>query len=533
MENRAQEFADKFDKHLEPIKKLISDIKIGDWFAVGEDVSGLASGILTFITNAVASVPSEDIGQAIADMICGINWAKLTWDFAGLADEIGKQIVLGISGFSYGGSKQIAKWLGADDESIKKAKKEYDKLINHIIDKLSPHALIKRAFEKPIDFDALNNVAEKFTEFGERIALSVLSGLETVFGKTKLWKWIFGDTSFKDELDRLNNPSSGKDVSTIYGSSGGGSRKFEINADIKTDKEQAQTDVNKTITEVNKSGNTKSIGTSVTADTKNDANRIHASVSSAFSLLPKLKTGVLSTTPVEEIWRPYSNYFYANNLKTGVKTTTPFSSLYTQYSEPFAKNPLKTGVSLTKSGTQLRNETQSGFGAKNLSVGITTTSANSVFSQFESSWNKISSNKILSVGANLVVNSVKTVAGMTMALKADGGIFANGTWRPVTAYASGGTPTSGEMFLAREKGPELVGTIGGHTAVMNNNQIVSSVAAGVADAVANVMMAFSGQQRTEEPYIEVTIKSDSETLYHTVQKGKQKADRRYHVVAEF
>ena len=139
----------------------------------------------------------------------------------------------------------------------------------------------------------------------------------------------------------------------------------------------------------------------------------------------------------------------------------------------------------------------------------------------------------MSVGANLVVNSVKTVAGMTMALKADGGIFANGTWRPVTAYAGGGIPTSGEMFLAREKGPELVGTIGGHTAVMNNNQIVSSVASGVADAVANVMMAFSGQQRTEEPYIEVTIKSDSETLYRTVQKGKQKADRRYHVVAEF
>ena len=39
------------------------------------------------------------------------------------------------------------------------------------------------------------------------------------------------------------------------------------------------------------------------------------------------------------------------------------------------------------------------------------------------------------------------------------------------------------MFIAREKGPELVGKIGKHTAVINNDQIVASVASGVYDAV--------------------------------------------------
>ena len=73
--------------------------------------------------------------------------------------------------------------------------------------------------------------------------------------------------------------------------------------------------------------------------------------------------------------------------------------------------------------------------------------------------------------------------------KADGGIFA-GSWQPITAYASGGNPSFGEMFVAREAGPELVGTIGGHTAVMNNDQIVASVSAGVYQAVASAM---SGQ----------------------------------------
>lgn len=45
----------------------------------------------------------------------------------------------------------------------------------------------------------------------------------------------------------------------------------------------------------------------------------------------------------------------------------------------------------------------------------------------------------------------------------------------------------GQMFIAREAGPELVGTIGGHTAVMNNNQIVASVSDGVFNALNPVL----------------------------------------------
>ena len=39
------------------------------------------------------------------------------------------------------------------------------------------------------------------------------------------------------------------------------------------------------------------------------------------------------------------------------------------------------------------------------------------------------------------------------------------------------------MFIAREAGPELVGTIGNHTAVANNEQIISGIAGGVAAAM--------------------------------------------------
>lgn len=49
--------------------------------------------------------------------------------------------------------------------------------------------------------------------------------------------------------------------------------------------------------------------------------------------------------------------------------------------------------------------------------------------------------------------------------------------------ANGGMLNSGQMFIAREKGPELVGTYGNKTAVMNNNQIVQSVSNGVRSAI--------------------------------------------------
>ena len=49
-------------------------------------------------------------------------------------------------------------------------------------------------------------------------------------------------------------------------------------------------------------------------------------------------------------------------------------------------------------------------------------------------------------------------------------------------YAEGGFPATGQMFIAREAGPEMVGTIGNKSAVVNNEQIIAGISEGVADA---------------------------------------------------
>lgn len=136
------------------------------------------------------------------------------------------------------------------------------------------------------------------------------------------------------------------------------------------------------------------------------------------------------------------------------------------------------------------------------------------------------------VNVTAVINSLSGGGGSVRLdiMKAHGGIFSGGSWKPITRYASGGTPNvaSAELFMAREAGPELVGRIGSSTAVMNNNQIVSSVAAGVRQAVAEAIMATGGLGSNDSmPYqINVTVKTQNdEVLAKAVERGNAK--RRY------
>ena len=92
------------------------------------------------------------------------------------------------------------------------------------------------------------------------------------------------------------------------------------------------------------------------------------------------------------------------------------------------------------------------------------------------------------------------------------------TWRAtipqIPLLATGGFPEQGQMFIAREAGAELVGNIGGRTAVMNNDQIVESVSAGVYQAV---LAAFGGNNE-EGGETNIVINLDGEKIYENQQK---------------
>ena len=119
-------------------------------------------------------------------------------------------------------------------------------------------------------------------------------------------------------------------------------------------------------------------------------------------------------------------------------------------------------------------------------------------------------NKFLDFAARLTGKSTK---------KADGGVFSGGSWKPIKKYAVGGLPNMGQMFVAREAGPELVGTLGGHTAVMNNDQIVSSVSFGVAQAVKEVIQPLLKTSVGNNRPIQISL--DGKVIFDSTRKSAQ------------
>lgn len=126
----------------------------------------------------------------------------------------------------------------------------------------------------------------------------------------------------------------------------------------------------------------------------------------------------------------------------------------------------------------------------NSSVGEDTTKTTSLLSTFESRVLD-ALGKIQHACENIQINVVNNYGG--------------------DEYAGGGFPTTGEVFFARERGPELVGRIGNRTAVMNNEQIY--------EGMYRTVMAAIQQGGASQP-VEVTsiLELDGETIYKNQKK---------------
>lgn len=91
MENKAQAIADKIEKFFQPVKDIIEDFSVGDFFKAGQDTSKLVADIFNFFANAIDNVDWDGIGNNIGEFLEGIEWAKIF-------DSVGNLIWEGIQG---------------------------------------------------------------------------------------------------------------------------------------------------------------------------------------------------------------------------------------------------------------------------------------------------------------------------------------------------------------------------------------------------------------------------------------------------
>lgn len=128
-----------------------------------------------------------------------------------------------------------------------------------------------------------------------------------------------------------------------------------------------------------------------------------------------------------------------------------------------------------------------------------------------------SKSRIRDVGSSVkeTIRSSMKESGGSIILKAYKGVLSGliGSVASLAFYAQGGFPNVGQMFIAREAGPELVGTIGGRTAVANNTQIVTAIQSGVFNAVSAALANRSGNNQ-----VTVVLEGDAKQLFHVVQR---------------
>lgn len=128
--------------------------------------------------------------------------------------------------------------------------------------------------------------------------------------------------------------------------------------------------------------------------------------------------------------------------------------------------------------------------------------------------------------AQSAVSAVKSAlssigSAVSSAVSSAASAIKNAVTKSTDKYATGGFPSTGQLFIARESGAELVGNIGGRTAVANNDQIVSGISNGVAVANESVVNAIYALLDVVEGK-DMTVNIGDDTIGHSYDRYNAK-----------
>ena len=138
-----------------------------------------------------------------------------------------------------------------------------------------------------------------------------------------------------------------------------------------------------------------------------------------------------------------------------------------QYIDKLAKKINDGTLKVSNEASEVGKQSKEKFESHKADFKVDTKSADNILSRF--------------------MNSIPSFKFMKLNLKTDKKRFKIGDFGfDIGFFARGGFPESGQMFVAREAGPELVGRIGRRTAVANNDQIVQGIASAVRSAMSGV-----------------------------------------------
>lgn len=490
----------------------------------------LGSKIVSKIASAITEKWSFDLGTLLnGDMATIIAQGTIADKAVLLGATIASSIAAGIAGFEIG--KEIGEMLNPQDSEW------YDNFTW-----FGEGGFFPSITE---DFGAsLDGLKEMLTDFENNPVIAMLSNILAgpfVSAIAHIWKMKEKIEESSEEIAKIINDLKAK--LKKYGE--------EIKTNLVTKTTEMVTEVKTKYEEIREkiSELVEKTKTTVTAKFEEIRKNISEKVSSAYSTARTYFSYILSTisTNVTEALKKVRENFEAIKTKISETLTTAqnkvkevLTNIYTRIKENsenayekvksyFEKikskiNEVMTGVktSIEKFTTAVNDAikkikeffTQSD---KTFKITLPTATFTKFFDSIKNVIDKLK--ELFGYNGQTVTVNTNTNSSSATAQK-DGGVFVNGSWKPIQQFAFGGMPNQGQLFYAREAGPELVGTIGGNTAVMNNNQIVESVSAGVYSAVVAALSQSKGLSN-----VTIQVEGDPNGIFRVVQKKANEYQR--------
>lgn len=556
----ANAFAINFDwKNLG--SSLASSVKgfFENWDAglTGETFSNFVTGIIEAVTSFVETLDEDntfkDVGQKLVDLICGIDWGKLIWDVGGLIKAFAKALVDFPAQLFQGIAEEIVDKIFGEGTAEKASEKTFmgqveknsslkekfesagqdatQGFLDGFVEAVKTFpAWLKKEFVDPFiqgfkDLFGIHSPSTVMEEIGQWILPGFLNGVkEKVTDVINWFKDLPGKT--KDALGNAKDWLVEKGKGAIEGIKNGWEAVKDSNflQNARKLKDEAFTAVGDV------AGKVKQKGIDLISGIKSGYE--NSKQSGLLSKVENLKNEAFSA--VGDV---------ANRVRS--KGSDLISGIKNGY-----ENSKQSG--LLSKVSNLKNEVFSYVG--NVADRVKSKGSD-IVSGIKAGYenNKWSIRSAVSGIPNLISSGIGSLYNIGKSAIAS---FANGfssihipmphigwNWNRFDLgdfsfsvpsfnlrwYAKGGFPNMGEMFIAGEKGPEMVGQIGKKNAVANNTQITTAIKEAVVDGMMQVAMATSTEQQSDDlPYIiHVEVKTqDNEVLAQAVEKGKASRDSR-------
>jgi len=216
----------------------------------------------------------------------------------------------------------------------------------------------------------------------------------------------------------------------------------------------------------------------------NTINSIKNSITNVFNSIKTTITNVINAikTTITNIWNGIKSTTTSvwNGIKTAI--TTPINS---------AKSTITSVVNTVK------NTITSGFNtAKNTVTSVFSSIYNTIKGKMDSAKTAVS-NAISTLKSKF--NFSWSLPSIKLPHISISGSFSLNPLRVprfgISWYAKGGFPDFGELFIANEAGPEMIGRMGNKNVVANNNQIIQGIAAGVTNAISPLIATLMDSDR--------------------------------------